>query len=321
MRFPIIFTLLLFVGAAHALPFSEWTDNQAAGKCTGDLRRAYGDTLSVVSFMGKQPHEDNTTLVGLVASDGRTEYRGQQVVVGCIYKQDASLITIFFNSKIANWTAPKKGLPAWAGGAYAPSTKRATAPAKRPAPQSASTFSTGGYPLSIPSDPKAQYNVLGKGGTHNNPTLVTKRIGPSGTSYSEWLFDCSASKAKYLGHGDTLEEMQASSPYNSEMGPIVEESITWYAWRHACTNTSVQSGQSRASSPPESDASFGVGTYVVFVIVLLAYFLPSVIAGSKEHHQGAAIFALNLFLGWTFLGWVVALVWSLTATQGASTKK
>ena len=239
MRFPIIFTLLLFVGAAHALPFSEWTDNQAAGKCRGDLRRAYGDTLSVVSFMGKQPHEDNTTLVGLVASDGRTEFKGQQVVVGCIYKQDASLVTIFFNSKIANWIAPK----------------RATALSKRPASQSTSISSTGGYSLSIPSDPRAQYHVLGKGGTHNNPTLVTKRIGSSGTSYSEWLFDCSASKAKYLGHGDTLEEMQASSPYNSEMGPIVEESITWYAWRHACTNTSVprNPANEQLMSYPEAD--------------------------------------------------------------------
>ena len=326
MRFLTI-PILLFVGAAHAQP-GAWTENEARAFCANDLRRQYGDALTVVSFMGKQPHENNTTLVGLVAIDNRIEHKGQQVTVGCIYYPDGSLFTIFFNSKIANWTAPKKRLPAWAGGAYAPSTKRATAPAKRPsppakrpAPQSASTFSTGGYPLSIPSDPKAQYHVLGKGGTHNNPTLVTKRIGPSGTSYSEWLFDCSASKAKYLGHGDTLEEMQASSPYNSEMGPIGEESITWYAWRHACTNTSVQSGQSRTSSPPDSDESFGVGTYVVFVIVLLAYFLPSVIAGSKEHHQGGAIFALNLLLGWTFLGWVGALVWSLTATKGASAKK
>lgn len=133
MRFLIIFTLLLFVGAAHAVEFSEWTDDQAAGKCARDLRRAYGDALSVVSVMGKQPHENDTTLVGLVASDGRTGYKGQQVVVGCIYKQDASLFTIFFNSKIANWPTPERTM--------APS-KQVEAPAKRPSPPNSHTIKT-----------------------------------------------------------------------------------------------------------------------------------------------------------------------------------
>lgn len=45
------------------------------------------------------------------------------------------------------------------------------------------------------------------------------------------------------------------------------------------------------------------------------YFGPSIIAAWRSHHQAAAVFALNLFLGWTFLGWVLALVWSLTATE------
>ena len=141
MRF-ILILVLLYVEAAHALPPSMWTEEQAKTICALDVRRLYGDTLAVVSFMGKQPHEDNTTLVGLVASDSRTEYKRQQVVVGCIYKQDGSLITIFFNSKIANWTAPEKRQPAWAGGAYAPSTKRATAPAKRPPPPISQTKKT-----------------------------------------------------------------------------------------------------------------------------------------------------------------------------------
>ncbi|MFB3083715.1 MAG: hypothetical protein ACE1Z4_09720, partial [Gammaproteobacteria bacterium] len=108
MRFLIIFTLLLSVGAAHAQQASPWTENEARIICANDLRRDYGDTLSVSGFMGKQPHENNTTLVGLIARDNRTEYKGQQVVVGCIYKQDGSLVTVFFNTKIANWVAPKK---------------------------------------------------------------------------------------------------------------------------------------------------------------------------------------------------------------------
>src|SRR5579859_5548658 len=43
------------------------------------------------------------------------------------------------------------------------------------------------------------------------------------------------------------------------------------------------------------------------------YFLPSFI-GWKKRSSGAIV-ALNLLLGWTFIGWVLALIWSLTAEQ------
>ncbi len=108
MRFLIIFTLLLSVGAAHAQQPSTWTEQTATTYCSNDLRRHYGDTLAVVGFMGNQWHENNTTLIGLTARDTRAEYKGQQVAVGCIYKQDGSLFTVFFNSKIAKWVVPKK---------------------------------------------------------------------------------------------------------------------------------------------------------------------------------------------------------------------
>jgi hypothetical protein len=37
-------------------------------------------------------------------------------------------------------------------------------------------------------------------------------------------------------------------------------------------------------------------------------FFPTIIGRAKKNCR--AIFALNLFLGWTFIGWVVALVWA-----------
>ena len=40
------------------------------------------------------------------------------------------------------------------------------------------------------------------------------------------------------------------------------------------------------------------------------YFLPTIIAAVRGHRQAVAIFLLNLFLGWTLIGWVGALVWS-----------
>jgi len=56
-----------------------------------------------------------------------------------------------------------------------------------------------------------------------------------------------------------------------------------------------------------------VGGIFVLPIALALYFLPSIIAGVRDHRNGASIAVLNLFLGWTFIGWVVALVWSLSA--------
>ena len=52
---------------------------------------------------------------------------------------------------------------------------------------------------------------------------------------------------------------------------------------------------------------------LVVGLLILAYFLPAFIAFRRKHHNRFAILALNLLLGWTFLGWVAALIWSLTA--------
>lgn len=39
------------------------------------------------------------------------------------------------------------------------------------------------------------------------------------------------------------------------------------------------------------------------------YFLPSIVGRDKRN--ASAIFVLNLLLGWTLIGWVVALVWTI----------
>jgi hypothetical protein len=40
------------------------------------------------------------------------------------------------------------------------------------------------------------------------------------------------------------------------------------------------------------------------------YFLPSIIALARSKRDTLAIFLLNFFLGWSVIGWVVALVWA-----------
>jgi Superinfection immunity protein len=57
--------------------------------------------------------------------------------------------------------------------------------------------------------------------------------------------------------------------------------------------------------------------YVTLGIWMSIYFLPAIIAGFRNHHNTAAILVLNLFLGWTGLGWIASLVWSATAVARA----
>ena len=49
----------------------------------------------------------------------------------------------------------------------------------------------------------------------------------------------------------------------------------------------------------------------IYFLGIFVYFIPSIIAAFNGHESAATIFALNLFTGWTFIGWVIALFWSL----------
>jgi hypothetical protein len=54
----------------------------------------------------------------------------------------------------------------------------------------------------------------------------------------------------------------------------------------------------------------GVATLVAFVGVgIVIYFLPAIVAA--KFRNAGAIFVLNLLLGWTLIGWIVALVWAV----------
>jgi hypothetical protein len=48
-----------------------------------------------------------------------------------------------------------------------------------------------------------------------------------------------------------------------------------------------------------------------FIFSLVIYFLPTIIAFARRHRNTLAIFLVNCFLGWTFIGWVIALVWAV----------
>lgn len=51
----------------------------------------------------------------------------------------------------------------------------------------------------------------------------------------------------------------------------------------------------------------------LFALALLLYFVPVFVAVKRGHPQTMPIVLLTLFLGWTVLGWLAALIWSTTA--------
>ena len=62
---------------------------------------------------------------------------------------------------------------------------------------------------------------------------------------------------------------------------------------------------------------YGILGIVAVALVGGLYFLPSICAFARDHSSKAGILILNIFLGWTLLGWVVSLVWAFTDTRRA----
>jgi hypothetical protein len=54
-------------------------------------------------------------------------------------------------------------------------------------------------------------------------------------------------------------------------------------------------------------ASPGLGVGVIVVLALGCYFLPTIVATARKVPNVGSVFVINLFLGWTLIGWVVAL--------------
>lgn len=57
----------------------------------------------------------------------------------------------------------------------------------------------------------------------------------------------------------------------------------------------------------------GTSLAILLILLIAFYFLPTIIAANRHHPNSVAIFCINLFLGWSLIGWVVALVWAVSA--------
>ena len=46
------------------------------------------------------------------------------------------------------------------------------------------------------------------------------------------------------------------------------------------------------------------------ILILVIYFVPSIVGYSNKKKNKSAILTLNFFLGWTLIGWIIALTWA-----------
>jgi len=88
--------------------------------------------------------------------------------------------------------------------------------------------------ISVPSDPRAAYELISRSTLPNGRlSVVTKRSGPSGVSYSRREIDCRAMTFRYTGEGDT--PAQLDRPYGKgAMGPLTPQSISTYVAQSVC---------------------------------------------------------------------------------------
>ena len=89
-------------------------------------------------------------------------------------------------------------------------------------------------------------------------------------------------------------------------------SYQWQAERYAKDMAEAAFAKTNwVPSDPEIHMALAVLCFIGF-IGFIGYWVPTLAANSNRHRNRAAIGMLNLFLGWTFIGWVVALLWADT---------
>jgi hypothetical protein len=59
----------------------------------------------------------------------------------------------------------------------------------------------------------------------------------------------------------------------------------------------------------------GVSEILVIIVLIGLYILPSIVEYNRNTKYTSGIVLLNLFLGWTLIGWLGALIWSVSAKE------
>jgi hypothetical protein len=66
-------------------------------------------------------------------------------------------------------------------------------------------------------------------------------------------------------------------------------------------------------------SSSGGGAAVLGVLILIFYFLPTIVAVARKVTNQGSVAVINIFLGWTLIGWVVALAMACRTSTTTAT--
>ena len=50
---------------------------------------------------------------------------------------------------------------------------------------------------------------------------------------------------------------------------------------------------------------------IILSLIVVVYFLPSMVALGRRNPDINSVFLINLWLGWTIIGWITAIGWAL----------
>ena len=93
-----------------------------------------------------------------------------------------------------------------------------------------------GFAISAPSDPGSSYRILKIDKMSNgNLEVISRRDGPSGTSFARREVDCQGYSYRYLGEGDTREEAEIDGPNVGEMSALTGTSASSDVADAACS--------------------------------------------------------------------------------------
>jgi predicted RNA-binding Zn-ribbon protein involved in translation (DUF1610 family) len=156
-----------------------------------------------------------------------------------------------------------------------------------------------------------------------SPAVPPPLISPSsGSSVPPWTRQCpycaeeikiDAKKCRYCG--EFIESDESPLLPVSTGGKV---QLKWIGWAVFVVLTAV----GLVMIPDISEWNLNLGSIgaaliaiLVLVIVLLIYLLPTAVAMSRHHPNTVPIFLVNSLIGWTLVGYVVALAWSFMAIE------
>ena len=101
------------------------------------------------------------------------------------------------------------------------------------------------------------------------------------------------------------DETEPSAPPAEAPSGSVKEKLQAQAERITASVKKMAGNENRDKT------SWGIWLAFIVVAGLSLYFLPAIIARGKTNAR--AIFFLNLFTGWSLLGWIVSFIWAASS--------